>query len=111
MGEKHHYVPRFYLTAFASAFRRINLFNLRRQIAIKDVSLRDQCYARHLYGDNGVEQALATIESHAAAVIRGLISSRSVPRPGTADRAVLHMFVALQHVRTTGQRANLLAAN
>ncbi len=44
MKRRHHYVPQFYLRAFASAPRRINIFNLVRGLPINNAGLRNQCF-------------------------------------------------------------------
>ena len=97
---RHHFVPRFYLKAFASAPRRINVFNLPRLEPIKDVSLRDQCYRHRLYGPSGeVEEAFARVESVVAPVLARFRSGESIKFGRASSEAVVN-FVALQLQRT-----------
>jgi hypothetical protein len=100
---RHHYVPRFYLRAFASSPRRIHLYNIRRDVVIRDASLRDQCHAHRLYGNNGVEDAFAGIESRAARVLAALMCEvPEIPERGSSESQLLFTFLALQLRRTLG---------
>ena len=95
MSTKHHYVPRSYLSRFASKPDRINLFNLHRRITREDVSIKDQCRKPNYYGDQSNEDALTEMETAAGKAINHLISHPE----GNLPMAVLR-FVAMQHVRT-----------
>lgn len=98
---RHHYVPKFYLRAFQSAPKRIHVYNLDRNTLIKDASLRDQCHAHRLYGDNNeVEDVLSVIESHTAPIIRTIIKVLKLPAAGTMEHFLLVLFIALQLTRT-----------
>lgn len=108
MGRKHHFVPRFYLKAFASAPRQIHVFNLKRVRAIPNVSLRDQCQAHQLYGCDDVESSLAEIEDVAALLFSVVTGASMLPRPGTPEHDVLLIFIGLQLVRTIAARDNAL---
>lgn len=72
---RHHYVPRFYLKAFATDAdlkepKQITLYNLQRGRVIPNASLREQCYAHRLYGkDDVLENALGRVEGSAAGTI------------------------------------------
>ena len=112
MGRRHHFVPRFYLTAFSSAPRRIHVLNLDRCRLIADASLRDQCYAHRLYGaDDKVERALAQFEGVSAELFHTIRDRRMVPGGGTAERAVLMDFIGLQLARTTAAQTNAMDAS
>jgi hypothetical protein len=105
VGKRHHYVPRFYLKAFASAPRQIHVFNLDRELAIENASLRDQCYARRMYGpDDEVESELARIENAASGVLGEIISSAAPPVADSINHQVLLSFLSLQLLRTLGAR-------
>jgi Protein of unknown function (DUF4238) len=111
VGKRHHFVPRFYLEAFSSAPRRIDLLNLKRCHLIAGASLRDQCYAHRLYGaDDSIESALAGLEGAAANVFRGLREHRIIPGGGTAERDTLILFIGLQLARTTAAQASAVVA-
>jgi hypothetical protein len=102
---RHHYVPQFYLKAFASAPKRINVFNLKRGRTIQDASLRDQCYSHRLYGESDeIEDAFAEVEGRAAPVIQKVASTQRPPEMGTTDYQNLLLFVTLQILRTTAAR-------
>jgi hypothetical protein len=106
VGKRQHFVPRFYLKAFGTTDRLINLYNIRRRRAINDVSLRDQCYTHNMYGaDGAIEGALADLERIAARVIDGLREDPCPPVAGDAAHLGLLAFVILQLSRTEGARA------
>jgi hypothetical protein len=59
---KHHFVPRFYLSAFQSAPQRINILRLGASIGVRDASLKDQCYQHKFYGStDDIEDALGVM--------------------------------------------------
>ncbi len=111
MGNRHHFVPRFYLSAFESSPRRIHLFNLSRNRVVADASLRDQCQVHRLYGSDVVESALAAIEGSASALIRRMRDHQAVPGMGTIERDQLLLFVALQLARTTAAQAHAMQSS
>ena len=106
---KHHFVPRMYLKLFASAPKRIHLYNLDRDVAIRDVSLRDQCYRHRFYGETDeVEDALADFESPAAHILQEIVKTSSLPKNESEEQVVLLFFVTIQLLRTslTAERLN-----
>jgi len=99
---RHHYVPKFYLHAFGSGEKRINLFNLERLQPIRDVSIKDQCYRHRLYGPtDDLENTLMVIENGIAPAISTIRTTRKLPSVGSMERLKLFSFVALQMMRTT----------
>jgi len=102
---RHHYVPQFYLKAFRSRPKRINIFNLKQGRAIQDASLRDQCHSHRLYGESDdLEDAFAEMEGRAAPVIHKVASTQRPPEIGTTDYQNFLSFVTLQILRTTAAR-------
>ena len=100
---KHHFVPRFYLRGFASAPKRIHLYNFDNDILRADISLNKQCQKNHFYGsDNVVENALAEIEGNIAPVIASIRENHELPDLRSEGHHLLILFVAFQLVRTTG---------
>ena len=100
-SSKQHYVPRFYLKAFASEPKRINLYNFKRSKIIKNVSLRDQCYQHGFYGADGdTESILARLEDEWARVLASIRHSKELPSTHSGDYVTLVSFVALQTLRT-----------
>lgn len=100
---KHHFVPRFYLSAFQSAPRRINVLGVDSSLEIRDASLRNQCYQHKFYGrdDNNIEDALAVMEGHAAPVLKAIESTEVLPAEGSEEHGTLLAFVVFQLLRTT----------
>src|ERR1700740_3176562 len=98
---RQHYVPRCYLRAFQSSLQRIHLYHLMSSRAIKDVSLRNQCYRHRFYGPTDqVEDRLAQLEGVAAPVLNAICESGEPPDHKTEQHAILLAFVALQILRT-----------
>jgi hypothetical protein len=98
--KKHHFVPRFYLSAFRSAPKRIHLFGVDSSRAIQDVGIRDQCHRHRFHGPrNNVEDALGRMEDRAARAIRP-IDADGLPKEDTDEFALLLLFVAFQWRRT-----------
>ena len=100
--DQQHFVPQMYLRAFASAPRRINVFNLTGNKPIRDASIKHQCSSRRFYGDDvRVENAIAQLEAGAAPVLRSICETTRVPSSDdTVERLLLITFVALQSLRT-----------
>ena len=104
----HHFVPRFYLTAFQSDVRRIHLFNVSSARPIMHASLRDQCYRHKLYGKSDqVEDFLMDLENKMAPVLKTVVSSDLLPPVGSLAHDRLMTFAAMQMMRTPKQ-ASLL---
>ena len=99
---KHHFVPKFYLSAFQSAAKRIHLCNLRSGLTVEGASLKNQCYRRGFYGEaDDVEDTLASLETLAAPVLQTIRTEKVLPRGGTDQYLALLAFVAAQTLRTT----------
>ena len=99
---KHHFVPRFYLAAFQSAPRRINVLGVSTSFEIRDASLRNQCYRRKFYGKGDeIEDALAVVEGHAAGVLKAIQSAEMLPSEDSEEHRTLLAFIAFQLLRTT----------
>ncbi len=98
---KHHYVPRFYLKNFASQPRRIHIFHIEKQLAIRSGSLRDQCYKHKLYGrTDDVEDSLSPMEGDIASVIRAIFTASRSFHLNTDEHKWILIFLALQITRT-----------
>ena len=102
---RHHFVPRFYLTRFASAPRRIQLYNFARNQWIANASLRDQCYRHKLYGTDAVEDQLAAFEAAVAPTVASVTQTMEPPEPRSTDHLNLIAFAALQMMRTPAHAA------
>jgi len=99
---KHHFVPRFYLSSFQSAARRINVLGVDTTREVRDASLRNQCYRQKFYGKTDeIEDALAVVEGRAAGVLKDIQAAEMLPTEGTEEHGTLLAFVAFQLLRTT----------
>ena len=98
---KQHFVPRFYLKAFQSEEKRLHLYNIKRSLQVRNVSLKDQCFKRDFYGPDGeTEDRLATLESRLAPVLQSVVSTKSLPSYRSKEHDYLLFFVTLQLLRT-----------
>jgi hypothetical protein len=101
-NRKHHFVPQFYLRAFNSAPKRINIYNLTQGREIEGASLRDQCYKHRFYGKtDDLEKHLAYMEGMIAPVLQAIQRDIDLPKPGSEARDLIVVFVALQLLRTS----------
>ena len=107
MGKrKHHYIPRFYLKQFASNnnsdnYRLINLFNINREIIIRNVSLRDQCYIHKFYGKTDeVENLLSLLERSFSKVIKSICKNKKLPVFNSEAHFMMLLFIGIQMTRT-----------
>jgi len=108
---RHHFVPRFYLAAFQSAPRRVNVLSVDATREIRDASLRHQCHKRKLYGNTDtIEDALAVVEGRAARVLARIQSTETLPPVGSEDDEALRALVAFQLLRTVTVAARMNTA-
>jgi hypothetical protein len=103
----HHFVPQFYLRLFASDRQTskkpklINLYNLKNNLFIENVSIKKQCYKRKFYGETDeLEKHLATIEHGSSILFSLLIKFKSLPPKDSVAYSTLLMFTLLQQLRT-----------
>lgn len=100
-NKKHHYVPRVYLKNFSSNEKTINLFNLNRDIVIREGKLKSQCYRDYLYGvEDGLEKALGIIEGQAAILFREIRKELKPPYFESGNYGNFLTFVIFQRNRT-----------
>ena len=98
---RNHFVPKFYLNLFASAERRIHLYNLARSKAFQNASIRNQCYRRNFYGkDDDIENYFSKIEDATAPHLQEIIAKGVLPRTYSDGHYALLAFVASQIART-----------
>ena len=97
-SRQHHYVPRFYLKRFSKDPKCINIYNIRRRLSKRNVSLRHQCSKPNFYRDQNIEDALSRMEAQAALACNTLTNQESSDMP----KAILE-FIATQHLRTPAQ--------
>ncbi len=100
-NKKHHYVPRFYLRAFATNGRSLSLYNLRRDQTIHNANLKNQCYRDYMYGKDGTNEAnLSMLEGGLATLLKRVLASERLPGPLTEDHLSLCVLTLLQSART-----------
>jgi hypothetical protein len=111
--KRHHFVPQLYMRNFCSDSKRkfITLYVIKKQLALGNKSIRDQCYAGKLYGvTSEVEDMLQRFESPLSVVLRRLAATSRLPDSSSDDMSKLYGFVALQMIRTAHEAARLSEA-
>jgi hypothetical protein len=100
-NKKHHYVPRFYLRAFAQDGRSLSLYNLKRDQAIQGANLKNQCYRDYMYGKDGKSESnLSQLEGSLSTLLKMVLRSELLPRPLSDDHLSLCVLTLLQSART-----------
>ena len=103
-NKKHHYVPKFYLKRFSSDKRSICLYNIPKQLYVKNANLRNQCYQDYFYGkENTTEYAISGMEGEISNLYRFIDNVNSLPPPFTDPHVALVMSILIQLSRTKYQ--------
>lgn len=100
--KKQHYVPQFYLRAFAvaSSDNQIGLYHLPTGKYVSGAPIKTQAYDDNFYGSVPIEDSLNVIEGRASAVIRKIVDREVMPERLSQDHYALAVFVLFQHCRT-----------
>ena len=100
-----HYVPRHYLRQFSRDKRKINLYNISRDL-YTPAPIKSQCKEKYFYGVNERwEEWLGKIESECATALRILAVTDTVPPRSSYDCTRAIMWAAVQKVRTAAHAA------
>lgn len=102
--KRQHYVPKFYLKLFSlnNECTQIGLFNFRHDLFKAAVALEPQAQRSNFYGKDGIiENALSTIETESAPVIKNIIAANVIPAKMTAAYMKVYVFSILLAYRTT----------
>ncbi len=106
--KNQHFVPRCYLKAFSvrGQGHAINLFNIDRQVDVKNAPIKNQCSRDYFYDKSGeTEKWLGRVETGYSAAIIRLINNEYTLDDGTTK--AIRRFLLLQYLRTeaAAQRA------
>lgn len=100
-NKKQHYVPQFYMKFFSNDKIKINMFNLKREIKITDISLKRQCYKDYYYGEDLVlERNLSTWEGLWNKILSDISSKDNPPNINTPEYFMFIFFILIQNSRT-----------
>lgn len=120
MGEKRnqHFVPKCILRQFGTDDhlpvgdrRQISMLNIARRKIIRDTSIKDQCAAKYLYGEDLIiENMLGPLEGIFNETIKRIISAGTI-NDNIAPRWETALMLAVQAGRTTAaeEDTNVLA--
>ncbi len=98
---KQHFVPKFFMKGFASAPKRVHLYNKKRRSVVKDASLRRQCAKANFYGaDHEIELQFGEIERWIAPRLARLRKDQSRFEITDDVKMLVVQLVALLDIRT-----------
>ena len=99
--KNQHFVPRAALKPFTlnSEGAAINVFNIKRNLAIQNAPVKGQCARDYFYGkdDLKLENCLVQLEGEYARIVRSLVAGGT---PDDADHEWLSLFSLVQFRRT-----------
>jgi hypothetical protein len=99
--KNQHFVPKCYLKRFSAGYegRAINVYNLNRQMAIQNASVKDQCSGNYFYGkDLRLEKLLSEEEALYDRIVMQVIGGNARFKQGYGEH--LKRFAYLQFCRT-----------
>jgi hypothetical protein len=108
--KKQHYVPQFILKNFrAGKKKRVQVFDKLRKLAypssVRDAACEGGYYNIEIDGEGyTLEGKLASLEDMASTVIRKIVNQETLTSLDAKDLAILHLFCAVQLLRTEHQR-------
>ena len=101
--KKQHFVPKLLLRYFSTDTDRnlINIFNADTKFYKSNCPLKFQGQENYFYGEDGIiEDAFGILENATAPIISNIISSKTLPKWGSADSQHLFLFSMLLSFRT-----------
>ena len=104
-SKKHHFLPVFYLKAWASRPNRIHLYDIKAATTRQDVGLRRQGQEHLYYRDQHNEDTLKAWDARFARVCRQVRTIQSLPDLVADPESFVDLFafVVTQHARTPPQ--------
>lgn len=103
--KNQHYVPQFYLHAWATD-ERVNTFHLESR-NVFDQPLTQVCARNYFYGNPVVEGELADLEGYHSWPIKELRKTRSLTDLSDMYRKLLYSFVTTQRLRTKSVKSDI----
>ena len=98
-NKNQHYVPQSYFRLFSKNGTNIEAYNLKRKQSYTS-SIRHMCSKDYFYSkDIKIEQVLSGLEDNQDRIMRGVVSSESIPT-NPRDYFVLLSFLCMQYART-----------
>lgn len=96
----HHYIPQFHLRNFSSNGKSISMFINKKRLFIKNASIKEQAYKKHLYGTNDdIENWLMEIEDKIANITRKILVTFKLPPKSSEEYKNLLLYLLLAEAR------------
>lgn len=110
---KQHYVPQFYFRNFARD-ERICTYNLASETGYRPTHIRNICYERHFYGEDGeIEEATQVLENEMAPVVHSIVEDESLGliEEDHEKEFFFDLFITHLHGRTKAARKDAAAVS
>ncbi len=104
-SKKHHFLPVFYLSAWASRPNLTHLYDIEAATPRYDVGIKGQGQQRLYYASQDTENVLQAWDQRFARVCRRIRESQSLPHIEIDPQSFLDLFafIAAQHSRTPSE--------
>lgn len=105
----HHYVPQFYLKNFSNNHKSIGLYINKKDVFIKEASIKKQACKDYLYGKTlELEDFLMETETNVSKIIKEIINTHTLPSKNSQEYQLLIFFMLLSESRNlkTAESAN-----
>lgn len=100
-NKNQHYVPRFYFRNFSKDRKKICIFNLPRELFVKDANIEGQCSKNYFYSKNtNIEKTFSWLEGLASEKIIKLIRNKTFNCFSREEVEHLKSHILFQHGRT-----------
>ena len=99
--KNNHYVPQFHLRQWSKNQKTIMVYNLSKDLYIKNASIKNQASRNYLYGhDNNFEDAMGKIETIAGQLYSKIILNKNLYCLNDEELDFLYFFVNLCNERS-----------
>lgn len=107
--KNNHYVPQFHLRKWSKNKKTIMVYNVAKDIYIKEASIKNQASKNYLYGhNNNFEDIMGQIETYANPIYEKIILNQNINCLNDNELDFIYFFVNLCNERSNS-RANELS--